>query len=103
MRRDPSHGMRFSSDKEKATGHDDTDQDSPNFLSEIDEETAIDGSSPPQFHPAKPAAPPNGGLKAWLQVLGSFFIYFNTWGEFNLDLGLAIIPASQCYLTFHAM
>ncbi|KAL8948323.1 MAG: hypothetical protein Q9222_005484 [Ikaeria aurantiellina] len=23
--------------------------------------------------------PPNGGLKAWLQILGSFLIFFNTW------------------------
>lgn len=23
---------------------------------------------------------PNGGAKAWLQVLGSFFLFFNTWG-----------------------
>ena len=23
--------------------------------------------------------PPNGGLTAWLQVLGSFCLYFNTW------------------------
>lgn len=23
--------------------------------------------------------PPNGGLAAWLQVLGGFFVYFNTW------------------------
>lgn len=23
--------------------------------------------------------PPNGGLTAWLQVLGGFFVYFNTW------------------------
>ncbi|KUI60826.1 Riboflavin transporter MCH5 [Cytospora mali] len=23
---------------------------------------------------------PNGGLKAWLQILGAFFLYFNTWG-----------------------
>ncbi len=22
---------------------------------------------------------PNGGLRAWLQVLGVFFIFFNTW------------------------
>jgi hypothetical protein len=22
---------------------------------------------------------PNGGLKAWLQVLGSFFLFFNSW------------------------
>ena len=25
------------------------------------------------------SAPPNGGLRAWLQVLGSFFLFFNTW------------------------
>lgn len=23
--------------------------------------------------------PPNGGLDAWLQVLGSFFLFFNSW------------------------
>ncbi|KAB8269047.1 major facilitator superfamily domain-containing protein [Aspergillus minisclerotigenes] len=26
---------------------------------------------------------PNGDLKAWLQVLGTFFIFFNTWGILN--------------------
>ena len=26
---------------------------------------------------------PNGGLKAWLQVLGSFFLFFNSWGIIN--------------------
>lgn len=26
---------------------------------------------------------PNGGLKAWLQVLGGFFVLFNTWGILN--------------------
>ena len=26
---------------------------------------------------------PNGGLKAWLQVLGVFFVFFNTWGIIN--------------------
>ena len=25
------------------------------------------------------SAVPNGGLKAWLQVAGSFFLAFNTW------------------------
>jgi hypothetical protein len=24
-------------------------------------------------------APPNGGLVAWLQVLGAFFLFFNSW------------------------
>ena len=26
-----------------------------------------------------PGPPPNGGLKAWQQVLGAFFLNFNTW------------------------
>lgn len=26
---------------------------------------------------------PNGGTKAWLQVLGVFFVFFNTWGIVN--------------------
>jgi predicted MFS family arabinose efflux permease len=26
---------------------------------------------------------PNGGLKAWLQVVGGFFVLFNTWGILN--------------------
>ncbi|KFY86694.1 hypothetical protein V500_07462 [Pseudogymnoascus sp. VKM F-4518 (FW-2643)] len=38
--------------------------------------------------PAAPPAPaiqppPNGGLKAWLQVLGAFLIVLNTWGLAN--------------------
>ncbi|KAG7140528.1 MFS-type transporter eupM like protein [Verticillium longisporum] len=34
----------------------------------------------PAEQPSKPPQCPNKGLKAWLQVLGAFFIYFNTWG-----------------------
>jgi hypothetical protein len=26
-----------------------------------------------------PPPPPDGGLTAWLQVLGSFFLFFNSW------------------------
>ena len=26
---------------------------------------------------------PNGGLKAWLQVVGAFFLFWNTWGIIN--------------------
>ena len=40
------------------------------------------GSSP---GPPKPpfSPPPNGGLKAWLQVLAGFCLFFNTWGILN--------------------
>ncbi|KFA70780.1 hypothetical protein S40288_09367 [Stachybotrys chartarum IBT 40288] len=27
--------------------------------------------------------PPDGGLKAWLQVIGAFSVFFNTWGLLN--------------------
>lgn len=33
--------------------------------------------------PAPPPPPPNGGTRAWLQVLGAFFLNFNTWGLLN--------------------
>lgn len=36
-----------------------------------------------------PPTPPDGGMKAWLQVLGSWCLVFNTWGRFckpNLSL-----------------
>lgn len=29
------------------------------------------------------SAIPNGGLRAWLQVLGAFFLFFNSWGIVN--------------------
>ena len=53
------------------------------------------GQSPlpsPRFPPAPPAGPPkgppggpppDGGLTAWLQVLGGYFLFFNTWGLIN--------------------
>jgi len=28
---------------------------------------------------AKPEGPPNGGIRAWLQVVGAFVLLFNTW------------------------
>lgn len=42
----------------------------------------IDAPAPP---PAQGAAgpPPNGGLKAWLQVASGFCVFFNSWGVLN--------------------
>ncbi|KAI8716203.1 hypothetical protein NCS52_00913400 [Fusarium sp. LHS14.1] len=37
----------------------------------------------PQDIRQKRASVPNGGLLAWLQVAGSFMLYFNTWGIIN--------------------
>ncbi|KAI0161915.1 putative MFS monocarboxylate transporter [Hypoxylon sp. FL1284] len=33
---------------------------------------------------AEEDVPPDGGLTAWLQVVGSHFLYFNTWGTINM-------------------
>ncbi|KAF2719374.1 MFS general substrate transporter [Polychaeton citri CBS 116435] len=37
----------------------------------------------PTPSPYNPGPPPNGGLKAWMQVLGAFMLFFNTWGILN--------------------
>lgn len=62
----------------------------PTFVAE--EETANeerhDGADLEKVASSKPSvnnirSVPNGGLTAWLQVLGSFFLFFNTWGIVN--------------------
>ena len=47
------------------------DAEAPN---EADEEKV------PEKPQAGPGPPPNGGLTAWLQVLGGWMLFFNTWG-----------------------
>ena len=43
-----------------------------------------DAEKQPEPPAAKgPGPPPNGGLTAWLQVLGAFMLFFNTWGFLN--------------------
>lgn len=39
------------------------------------------------------AAIPNGGLTAWLQVVGAFFLFFNSWyvSELTLHLRLSVL------------
>ena len=32
-----------------------------------------------EVDPDDPGPPPNGGVKGWLQVAGSFFLFFNCW------------------------
>jgi hypothetical protein len=48
----------------------------PQELSVKDDQESTQLASPP---PKAPDPPPNGGLVAWLQVLGGFFIFFNSW------------------------
>ena len=47
-----------------------------------------DGGSLTKVQSEKPSvnnikSVPNGGLNAWLQVISSFFVFFNTWGIIN--------------------
>lgn len=51
-------------------------------------ETAIDAEAESPVAPSEkkieqPEPPPNGGLLAWMQVAGSFFLFFNCWGTVN--------------------
>ena len=39
----------------------------------------LSGTEDVESAPPHVSAIPNGGFIAWLQVLGSFFIFFNTW------------------------
>ncbi|UNI18573.1 hypothetical protein JDV02_004833 [Purpureocillium takamizusanense] len=39
--------------------------------------------SPPPVDDDDTASIPNGGTRAWIQVAGTFFIFFNTWGIIN--------------------
>ncbi|KAK5115580.1 hypothetical protein LTR62_001239 [Meristemomyces frigidus] len=39
--------------------------------------------APAPSKPAGPGPPPDGGTTAWLQVLGGYFLFFNTWGLIN--------------------
>ncbi|KAK7697609.1 hypothetical protein SLS64_013348 [Diaporthe eres] len=57
-------------------------QVSPVMNDTVEKETPKDivetASSTPEVKPVRTI--PNGGLQAWLQVVGAFFLYFNTWG-----------------------
>lgn len=48
----------------------------------INKETALKDELPASKTSTQsgPTAPPNGGTQAWLQVLGSWCLVFNTWG-----------------------
>lgn len=48
----------------------------------MEKEDAVERPAPPPGPPGM-TPPPDGGLKAWLQVVGSFGVFFNSWGLLN--------------------
>ncbi|KAH8759926.1 MFS general substrate transporter [Diaporthe sp. PMI_573] len=54
---------------------------SPVSLGRDDKET-VEKQGPPSGPPGM-TPPPNGGARAWLQVFGTFGVFFNTWGLLN--------------------
>ncbi|KAL6251382.1 hypothetical protein RBB50_001591 [Rhinocladiella similis] len=66
------------------------DRTESNISRALDAEANIDTSPPDESaipisneKNDEPGPPPNGGFNAWLQVLGSFFLFFNCWGTVN--------------------
>ncbi|KKA28492.1 hypothetical protein TD95_003222 [Thielaviopsis punctulata] len=49
-------------------------------LTKVEQAQASGESTQSELQSKIPTTPPDGGLKAWLQVLGAWCIYFNTWG-----------------------
>jgi hypothetical protein len=70
---DLDHQSRLSTEMEREPY---TEEDSiERSKSQGDRVTAIEKSTQPDGSEVIP----NGGLKAWLQVAGTFFVFFNTW------------------------
>ncbi|EAW12156.1 putative MFS monocarboxylate transporter [Aspergillus clavatus NRRL 1] len=67
--------MAVSMDKQSATS-------SPPSTLPVEESDGEKGVAPVQETPSPPP-PPNGGMVAWLQVVGAFFLFFNSWGVVN--------------------
>ena len=86
--------MASANDLEKESGHEDTNQleelrradTESTFEEALDAQANIEppvpGDAPIGLTKEKsldPGPPPNGGFAAWLQVAGSFFLFFNSW------------------------
>ena len=71
----------FEASQPPFTGYDDTEKQAAQTTDEPDGASLANVSSKPSVNNIKSV--PNGGTKAWLQVLGVFFVFFNTWGIVN--------------------
>lgn len=84
--------MASRASQESSSANDENGNNGTNYIEKQLEET-VQQTSPEIYSPEQPAAPPkhvpgpgpppNGGLQAWLHILGSFMLFFNTWGILN--------------------
>jgi len=74
-------------DVENGLGQDEINHGANKDIDDVTHEKPLDGGAVERQMTAKSANPsvnnvnaiPNGGLVAWLQVLGAFFLFFNSW------------------------
>ncbi|TKA76765.1 hypothetical protein B0A55_03651 [Friedmanniomyces simplex] len=81
-----SESKDLENNSDKATESLDNHNDEEKFEHDHPEEAAAEAEAQPKGPPpgGPPGGPPpNGGLQAWLQVLGSWCLFFNTWGLLN--------------------
>lgn len=51
----------------------------PSAVLTVDPDASETEKQPPAKPVDAPPPPPDGGLSAWLQVVGAFFLFFNSW------------------------
>lgn len=80
------------------------DRTESNISRALDAEANIDTLPPEESAVAitnerkdEPGPPPNGGFHAWLQVVGSFFLFFNCWFVFPLLFVLSVSVSISAY------
>ncbi|KAI4162657.1 MAG: hypothetical protein LQ342_003703 [Letrouitia transgressa] len=49
----------------------------------VDTRGQLESEAPIKTAPSNVSPPPNGGIRAWLHVLGAFLLWFNSWGILN--------------------
>lgn len=74
-----------------AGDHSSAQESDKSFSNRHDVELVVPSTAPSTMPAAVPAQPPNGGLLAWLQVLGAFCHWFSVW----YDTKLFLIAVSQ--------
>ena len=81
-REDPPRELKDETSKETLNG-DEEKGIPPEEEGDVEAPAQSEANSDPEPLPPKnagPGPPPNGGLTAWLQVLGGWMLFFNTWG-----------------------